>query len=149
MHKERLLKLADLLEADAANPKGVKFDLAVWAAPAGKAREFKNGKPTLGCDTAACAVGLACLSGAFKRAGLTYELKDRCEWDRESKEHITPLFNGTYGMRAVSLLFNIEEYEADWLFLPDEYLSRQRKGARGELAVAARIRAFVAGKAAP
>ena len=30
MNKKRLLKLADLLEADANNPKGIKFDMGTW-----------------------------------------------------------------------------------------------------------------------
>ena len=36
MNKRRLLKLADLLEADAANRKGLKFDLEVVLIPSGR-----------------------------------------------------------------------------------------------------------------
>lgn len=86
MNKRRLLKLADLLEEDAANAKGVKFDLRVVACHAKKHKEaptspyddgryFRPGeRPTLDCGTAAGAVGLAVLSGAFKRQGFTYQI---------------------------------------------------------------------------
>ena len=89
MKKQRLLKLAALLEEDAGNPKGMKFDLGYWAAPANLGDSDLSKKDfSVDCGTVGCAVGLACLSGAFRR--------------------------------------------------------RQRKGKRAELAVAKRIREFVA-----
>lgn len=69
LQKERLLKLADPLEADANNPTGVKFDLTVWAAPAAQqeavehhdydainAAKFREGttEVPLDCNTAVC-----------------------------------------------------------------------------------------------
>ena len=56
MNKKRLLKLADLLEADAKNKKGIKFDY--WATA-----NLADPKEPISCGTSACAMGLAALSG--------------------------------------------------------------------------------------
>src|SRR5580704_5650057 len=65
MNKRRLLKLADLLEADAKNKKGIQFDYHHWGS-------VGNREEPLSCGTSACALGLAAISGAFTRAGLGY-----------------------------------------------------------------------------
>ena len=66
MNKRRLLKLADLLEADAKNKRGLQFNLSEWGT------SLDYGSPaSISCGTTACAMGLAVLSGAFKRAGLS------------------------------------------------------------------------------
>jgi len=70
MNKRRLLKLADLLEADAKNKKGVKFDLGTW----GNLNEGTPEEEVISCGTTACAAGLAAMSGAFKKEGLGYRL---------------------------------------------------------------------------
>ena len=65
MNKRRLLKLADLLEADAENKTGVQFDLKGWG------HSHDDDTPVaVSCGTTACAMGLAVLSGAFADAGL-------------------------------------------------------------------------------
>ena len=133
MNRRRLLKLADMLEADAANRKGLKFDLDIIG-------EVELGaKPGLNCETSGCAIGLACLSGAFKRAGLGYEVRVHV---------IEPTWEGkTLGwlgyLTAAENLFGIDSHQAAYLFDSGHYDGDQR-GAKGERVVARRIRRFVA-----
>lgn len=148
MNKRRLLKLADLLEADAKNKKGVKFDLGTWAAPAessflNRSFEKKESAVAVDCGTSACAVGLACISGAFKRSGLTYGYKRN--WSG-SGWHLMPKFEGRTQFPAVQRFFDINKPEAFFLFSGDKYPHGKQEGAIGELYVAKRIRDFVAGK---
>jgi hypothetical protein len=132
MNKRRLLKLADLLEADAKNKKGIKFDLATWGA-AKEGQEVSHS-----CGTAACAMGLAVISGAFKRDGLYNGSSDL--------NSVCPAVGSKDGYGAAMLLFNLEWEEATFLFWGSSYPRRKRKGAVAELYVAKRIRDFVAGK---
>jgi len=140
MNKRRLLKLADLLEADAKNKKGIKFSIYT----VGNATDMWTDKfqPKLDCGTIACAMGLAAVSGAFKRAGLSYTVRD-C-W-------INTTINGRrveYD-KAAMRTFGISEPEADFLFTPIAYPYNKRSGATAERYVAKRIRDFVAGKVTP
>lgn len=137
MNKRRLLKLADLLEADAKNKKGIKFDLALWGAS-------EDGKASsISCGTTACAMGLAVLSGAFRRAGLS-------NFHGPDAPVITPQMPGDMlGMEAAESLFGITNEEACFLFLDDNYPRSKTSGAGGERYVAKRIRDFVAGRVAP
>ncbi len=79
MRTDLLLRFADLLEADANNPEGVKFDLGAWAQDS--RLDLNKMSPDeveqllypttietvpVNCGTAACALGLAAISGAFK-----------------------------------------------------------------------------------
>lgn len=137
MNKKRLLKLADLLEADAKNKKGIKFSLHGW----GEADDAK--KIAVDCGTQACAVGLACLSPVFNRSGLVCApapLKDGA---------IEPKFGRRYGWHAVKAFFDLGFDEAKFLFSSFEYPSGLTEKAKGERYVAKRIRNFVAGKVAP
>lgn len=128
MNKRRLLKLADLLEDDAKNRRGVKFDFLDWG-------QVSNPDKPVSCGTTACAMGLAAISGAFKRAGLTFD-----------SERQIIRFKGTAGaVDAARHVFDLDLEAASFLFtdmagLPD------LQGAKGERAVAKRIRDFVAGK---
>lgn len=147
MNKRRLLKLANLLESDAGNKKGIRFDLSTIArrAPATEFdwwREFRPGeKPALDCGTAACAVGLAAISGAFKREGFGYKVSKNFG--------LQPTYKGSrIFQRATTRFFEISEGECDFLFMPESY-SGITTGARGERRVAKRVRDFVAGKARP
>jgi hypothetical protein len=124
VNKRRLLKLADLLEADANNKTGIKFDMGDWI-------EMDNPKKPISCGTTACAMGLAALSGAFKRAGLGYKLRG---WGLEVTMH-----GKGNGLSAAMALFEIEEYEAAYLFIEPT-----GRGARGERKIANLIRKFVA-----
>lgn len=136
MHKRRLLKLADLLEADAKNPNGVKFDLGTWG--------WSTTKPDVSCNTTACAMGVAALSGAFEYDGLTYFTRE----NGHSGILIEVECQGRRGTAAAARLFRITRRAADWLFLEDWY-DDSTTGADGEFAVAKRIRDFVAGTVAP
>jgi hypothetical protein len=141
MNKQRLLKLADLLKADAKNKKGLKFDLST----VGESSDWLDGeefRPGVDCGTTACAMGLAAVSGAFKRAGLSYRVDD---------DQINTTMNGRrvgYD-RAAMRLFGISLGEADFLFTPSYYFGQEIRGAVGERLVARRIRDFVAGKVKP
>lgn len=145
MRTELLLRLADLLEADAANPNGVKFDLGDWAhtfdAEGNAVSEFpKDTKMVpLTCDTAACAMGLAAISGAFKAEGLTFEIQ------RGYGDHgyLLPIIGHVAGFGAAQVLFDIDKHTASHLFDPDHY--EKRKGADAELEVAKRLRGLVDG----
>lgn len=152
MKKQRLLKLVKLLREDARNKKGVSFDITVWAAPTGQ-RLFP-GVPTtplpVSCGTSACAMGLAVISGVFKKQGLnaTYNLHH----DGVSMEPIIALDGNTFlGYHAAAKLFGISPIEAVFLFSPTYYSDQhasvddpgQMRGAEGERRVANRIAKFV------
>jgi hypothetical protein len=142
MNNERLLRLADLLEADASRVDGIKFNLGCLVQPDGN-RTFRGlSKVKLDCGTQACAVGLAALTGAFEAEGLTYTLDngyfapifagEECEWDW-----------------AAHKLFEIEPNVVNFLFTIDGYWREAMKpmtGAVAEREVAQRIRDLVAGK---
>lgn len=135
MNKRRLLKLADLLEADAKNKKGIKFDLCTVG--------VSDTEGQLNCGTSACAMGLAAISGAFKRsAGLSF---------RMTGYSIDTTINGRVRKfdEAAKKVFEITYGEAFFLFFPLAYPGDKLHGARGERYVAKRIRDFVAGKVSP
>jgi hypothetical protein len=145
MKKKRLLKLAKLLREDAANKKGARFDLCRWAAPA--YTDFFPEEPTelpkIDCNTSACAMGLAVLSGAFKRAGL-----GALYYERSSGIAMEPVINDKDGREhsgfdAAQVLFGITFHEANYLFGPVFYPLGKRKEATGERYVAKRIECFV------
>lgn len=127
MDAERLLKLAALLEKDAKTPKGIKFDMGTWG-------DIRNPKKPLSCGTTACAMGLAALSGAFAKDGLGYTVNVTGEME------ITMNGEG-YAESSAAELFTITENEAEYLFTTNIPL----KGAKGELAMAKKIRLFVDG----
>lgn len=137
MKKQRLLKLADLLDADAANKKGIKFDLQSWAADGETGNRDFTGVTDIpvNCSTAACAVGLACLSGAFAGSGLGYEIA----WDGA----LIPTFGEERDWYAVERFFGLSEQYATYLFMASEYPKSKRTRAAGERYVAKRIRKFV------
>lgn len=129
MNKRRLLKLAGLLEANAKNKKGVRFNLTTWGF-------VEDEEQPISCGTTACAMGLAAVSGAFARQGLKCRIRYGGidigfgrRWDP---------------MIAARRLFEIDDHEASRLFISTGGLCAIT-GAAGELAVAKRIRDFVAG----
>lgn len=142
----RLMKLIALLEADAKNKKGIKFDLTVVAKPSDWSSRFDLDKPvSLDCGTTACAMGLAAISGAFKRQGLSagYDIGLSLNDNR-----IWPKWNGCiidYHEAAMEL-FGIDRWQAHYLFSPTEYPSNTRTGADAERLVVKRIKEVVAGK---
>src|SRR6266403_4799676 len=90
MRADLLRRGAELLEADANNPEGIKFDLGTWAADARinlatgyrdprdkQLYKYKDNEVVpVNCGTQACAFGLFALSGAFKEEGLGYKIID-------------------------------------------------------------------------
>lgn len=137
--KARLLKLADLLETDAKNKKGMRFDLGtVGQASVPDSAAFA---PALDCGTTACAMGLAAVSGAFKRsAGLSFTIRFgdqiRCTINGRQRDYDD----------AAMKIFGITRDDAYFLFSPSDYEVTPR-GAAGERFVAKRIRAFVKARA--
>lgn len=134
MFGDRLLKLAELLEADAVNPHGIKFDLSQW----GSTSDADDTTVSVSCGTHACAMGLAVVSGAFAEHGLFNA--SGAPW------RIIPgmVTSGSREFRAAAELFDIQREEAEWLFLDDSYGDEVLIGSEGELIVASRIREFVA-----
>jgi hypothetical protein len=129
MNKRRLLKLADLLEADAKNKKGIRFSYFNWGV------DIDPKKP-LSCGTRACAMGLAALSGAFKRAGMGYKIK-------KNGGLVITHGNSESPMRAAMRTFDLTFSQADYLFTNSSGMTMTH-GATAEREVAQRIRQFVA-----
>lgn len=127
MRPRRLLRLAALLEKDAASRCGVKFNMGTWGYAA------RNSLPSLSCGTEACAIGVAVLSGEFN--GLTY--------GTILGTQITPLYRKWERYEAVEKYFDLSFDHARYLFSPSCYLPEQTRGGRAERYVAQRIRDFV------
>lgn len=129
MKKRLLMRLVKLLEADAKNPNGLRFDMGTWG--------HSDAGPILqSCGTTACAMGLAVISGAFSKEGLKNEFKNK-------PRKVAPVMpDGSTGYGAAAALFDIDYCEADYLFSPTAYRD-EVIGARGERLVARRIRKFV------
>jgi hypothetical protein len=134
MDKQRLLKLADLLEADAARSDGVKFNLHDVVRVG---RRPENGIVKPDCGTYACAMGLAAISGAFEDEGLGYRFGvfgfDVTLWGEPK-----PWAN------AASKFFDLAMHEVDFLFTPASY--QHTTGAEAERMVASRVRDMAAGE---
>lgn len=154
MNVERLIRLAELLEADAVNPNGIKFALDTWGHDAkieddgfpydgSRMHEYAKDVQSIpvDCNTAACAMGLAAISGAFAAEGLTWRILS--QFENGTGTLIPTLRDGTDGFSAAMRLFEIPDDAATQLFDPSYY--DVIKGAEAELAVAGRIRAFVNG----
>lgn len=127
MQKKRLLKLADLLDADAKDKTGIKFNYGSW----GYMCDLKN---PVSCGTEACAMGLAAISGAFRRSGLDYNRK---------ANSVSFMWKGREvdGIAAAERLFEIDHGDAWDLFVPS--VDVPMEGAKAERALAKRIRNFV------
>jgi hypothetical protein len=141
--KRRLLKLAAMLMADAKNKKGIQFDIGTVGRSTGEPFKVKQVVP-LDCGTSACAMGLAALSGEFKKAGLSYKIQN----DFLSQNQIWTRWNGRtvdYDKAAMKL-FGVTKEQADYLFSPWTYPLNKRTGAVGEYEVIRRIKCIVAGK---
>lgn len=132
--KERLEFLAGALERNAANPKGMKFTLRAWLFT--EYRGTTEDKPALDCGTAGCAVGLATLLPELQNEGLSMTKGIGDRW--------VPVYKGYEGFQAVALFFGITRPSSEHLFHGQNYDLDQQRGAEGELAVAKRIRLFLA-----
>lgn len=139
--RKRLLKLADLLEKDAKNRKGIQFDMGTWGVTK------KDPKDPVSCGTQACAMGLAALSGAFESAGLTGELVPDSAWGPSRKRfHVEFRFDGQVveGEEAAAELFGMSVVDASALF--GDWPKDIKKGAVAEKKMAARLRNYVNGE---
>lgn len=132
MHKDRLIKLAELLEADADNEEGLSFNLNTWVSSGGEWFD-EDWKPGLNCGTAGCALGLAALSGAFHEHGLRVIPRDNIVY-LVGQPHLQ-------GFDAGARLFGITSSMSHDLFSPTRYF--HTKGAEAERIVAQRIRFLV------
>lgn len=143
MRIDRLLKVAELLEADAANPTGIKFDLHGWAKPAeldwstydrDEVHYEKDAVIPIDCNTAGCALGLVAISGIFKAEGFDYSISDL--------GYLHPEFGGHEGFDVAEAFFELPDDGdtriAYLLFDADKF--SVSKGAAAELEVARRIR---------
>lgn len=133
MNLDRLERLAVMLDEyrdDGALPA---FDLAQWGTYVNERSGFlwllKHP-----CDTAACAVGLACVSGAFAGEGLRFI--------RRRDGEITPLYGRQENWDAVQAFFDLTPRQAERLFLEDEY-GGPVVGEAGAKRVARRIRGMI------
>lgn len=147
MYEDRLERLAKLLEVNAGNQKGVRFDMGFWASPISTSLFDGNWADKvevvpMNCNTIACAMGLAAISGEFKAEGLTYEFVESLFGGGFI---LVPKFENKGGFKAAEMLFDINPEDADYLFDPSSYDDYPSKGAEGELFVAKRIREFIAG----
>ena len=142
MDVEKLTKIRDLLLRNAADLKGMKFDLSAWVKPNDKAfydvrltvEGLIEDKIPISCDTTGCAVGLVLLSGVFEQDGLRMSaVKHTLGYD------IFPEYRGYKGFRAVAALLDVGMSTARWLFDNKEYRRDLWRGRVGELAVARRI----------
>lgn len=134
----RLSRLADLLERYDGAPNAPAFDLENWGSVTVKRRGFLWLQKAE-CHTHACAVGLACLSGAFAADGLTFKL------DPDINGGLEPVFASHAGYPAVQAFFGLTEKQAANLFSVDAYDGATR-GPEAAKAVAARIRALIVPK---
>ena len=143
MQKRRLMKLAAMLLADAKNANGIKFDIGTVGKPSDNTLFQENAPIALDCGTTACAMGLAALSGEFKKVGLSYRSNPgdypqqiECKW----KGRITDYD------KAAMRLFNITQNQANYLFSSWTYPFHKKTGAKGEREVVRRIKQVVVGK---
>jgi hypothetical protein len=144
MKTELLLKLADMLEADAVKTDGLTFNMSMWAEPTNKVgvcgEKFLEGIQTIpiSCGTSGCAMGLAALSGQFP--GLGWRL-----WGKDN-EFIPVFEDGSgrerEGFEAAMDTFGLSYAQTIHLFDPSSYINT--RGAAAENEVADRIRDMVA-----
>jgi hypothetical protein len=130
MNKERLLILADALEAWKPGDLGVEyFYLASW-------------QQKYGCGTAACAVGLACALPEFQALGLSMEREYLASgWE----SYMPRLLVGEHGdyraWDAVVMFFSLKvNGQGEYLFMDGSY---DTDDGTTEKEVAARIRHVV------
>ncbi len=135
-NRKRLEILSGLLRKDAANPSGVQFNLGTW----GKTSIFNapENALTLGCETQACAIGLACLSPELQAEGLNYKV----DYRRYALKQLTPIFGNHRSWSAVCEFFEIDGAAASHLFSATQY-GESTIGHAAELAVADRIDEFL------
>jgi len=129
-----------------------------WALPEGvfgndTARDDRYSDPEVikvpvSCGTKACAFGLAAISGVFKDDGLTYRfLRNGAHAYSGMLLPAIKDDSGRWveGFNAAAVLFDITDDDAQYFFDPSSYPNTPRE-AEGEIEVADRIDAFLAGE---
>lgn len=118
MDKQRLQRIADLIRTIPEE----KFDMETWWANKGN-----------GCQSIGCAIGWAI------KADILPEMELR-EWtqDYTGKKLIfpalktasdgSPYLTPGWSINGISQALQISEYEARWLFSPDEYMGDNKEG---------------------
>lgn len=144
MRIDRFIKMAELLEEDAANPEGVKFDLGLWVVPADSPNNFESypidtTSVEVDCGTAACGWGLAAISGIFKDEGVGFHIIK--ESSRGTVGMLVPTFDGKEGLTSAQAFFEVDKSIISKLFDTPTYDTT--KGADAERFVAQRIRYLI------
>ena len=134
MNKERLLKLADFVEANAVDNN---FNMtSYFSRGVTKPEDLRHN-----CGTTACLAGWGCLVPEFRQAGYRAELYDL----QRPQLGIVPVYMGRTMFDALQDFFDLSYTASLYLFGEyadaDETISREEEGV--EQAVA-RIRKFVA-----
>lgn len=146
MKTELLTLLATKLRENAANPKGMQFDISAWY------KQGFNAENPISCGTTGCAMGLAALLPEFQALGLKPEIcpdiKDQLADGQIAAIDVVYEHDGktaSGGVYAAMNLFEISYPVSESLFMPDdyEYSGAHLRGAAGELEVATRIEFLV------
>lgn len=144
IYNKRLLKLADLLDADAKRKKGISFNFNRWGdlcvPKDANPKTFLESDAVMSCNTQACAMGLAAVSRAFKDDGLTPSFN----WSGGNDYRIGFKWKGrnTDGITAATKLFGLEQTIANYLFA-NAFVPEGGYGGKAERAVAKNIRYYV------
>lgn len=125
-HKNRLLKLADLLD----NIPKKKFNLREWATVIGSEIHADTSQ-IKECGFAGCAVGWATTIPSFNRAGLR-PIRNAARYVVKGR--------GYYGWEAPMMFFGVDGDDANYLFSMDYY---DRGSKTTPKTVARRIRHYV------
>ena len=147
-HK-RLLKLADLLDKDADKANGIKFDMDIFGEVLINEDGSAPEKAPLNCNSAGCALGLAAMSGAFAKEGLTYKVSNGwASWSNSLQSRAYPIeiklknVKKYVTAREMAIeFFDLSPAQVEGLFFP----SNPKTGAKEERRVATRIRQVIAG----
>lgn len=132
---DRLLKLAEFLEKNSRRPKSVKFNMNCWGyVDAGE-------EPKNECGTTGCAWGSAAAAGIFAKEGVRVRVGEPTS--DGTKRWFDVTYSGEVDGHAAGAFFGLTYEEVVWIFTPEFYPDKARKGARGERAVAKRIFDFV------
>jgi len=137
MNAAALLKLADLLDGDAADPDGIQYDSLDYGT-------VHDQDKLLSCETTACALGLAAISGEFADLGLGCIMHIFDMHNNVARICFTYRANRMKAIDAARLTFDLSIEDACYLFggvVVDA--NGRRSSAAAERAHAAMVRCFV------
>lgn len=127
--RDRLLRLARLLRADAKRKTGIKFDMTTYCTT------DQDDEPGVDCGTRACALGLAALSNEFKAEGLRYKVVYQIL--NPGTKTLQFSYRGDHmeddDCAVAAKIFDIPERIANWLFGCEASSDR---GAKAEVEMA-------------